>query len=113
MKFKPTTHEVILKILLRSWAVGSQEQANPCEFQASLVYRESSKTVSSSQRNPVLKKNQTEPKLKPNKFEIARNWKQPRCSSTKEQIKKIYIFTQRNSTQLVKPRTSTNLQANG
>lgn len=35
--------------------VGRQRQADLCEFQASLVYRVSSRTARATQRNPVLK----------------------------------------------------------
>ena len=36
-------------------ALGSQRQADLCEFKASLVYRMSSRTARATQRNPVLK----------------------------------------------------------
>jgi hypothetical protein len=35
------------------WAPGRQRQADLCEFEASLVYRVSSKTAKAVQRNPV------------------------------------------------------------
>jgi hypothetical protein len=37
-------------------ALWKQRQENLCEFQASLVYRASSKTARATQRNPVSKK---------------------------------------------------------
>ena len=38
-------------------ALGRQKQADLCEFEASLMYRASSRTISKAiQRNPVLKK---------------------------------------------------------
>jgi hypothetical protein len=37
--------------------LGRQRQVDLCEFEASLLYRMSSKTVRTTQRNPVSKKN--------------------------------------------------------
>jgi hypothetical protein len=39
-------------------------------------------------------------------FVIVRNWKQTKCLSTKEQIKKISIFIQWNTTKQLKMKTS-------
>ena len=39
-------------------ALGRQRQADFCEFEASLVYRASSKTARATQRNPVPKHKQ-------------------------------------------------------
>jgi hypothetical protein len=39
-------------------------------------------------------------------FVIARSWKQPRCSTTEEWIQKCGSFTQWNTTQLLRTRTS-------
>jgi hypothetical protein len=36
--------------------IGRQRQADICEFEASLVYRASSRTAKATQRNPVSKK---------------------------------------------------------
>jgi hypothetical protein len=46
-------------------------------------------------------------------FVIARSWKQPRCSMTEKWIQKCDSFTQWNTTQLLRTRTSWVLQANG
>ena len=40
--------------------LGRQRQVDLCEFKASLVYRVSSKTVRATQRNPVLKNNNSQ-----------------------------------------------------
>ena len=49
-----------------------QRQGDPCEFEASLVYRVSSRTARATQRNPVLKKQtgkkQNKTKQKPTEF---------------------------------------------
>ena len=50
---------------------GKQKQVDFCEFEASLVYRASSRTARATQRNPVLKKvknKQTQNKRKQNLF---------------------------------------------
>jgi hypothetical protein len=44
--------------------LGRQRQADLCEFKASLVYRESSRTARVTQRNPVLKNKKKEKKEK-------------------------------------------------
>ena len=45
-------------------ALGSQRQVNLCEFEASLVYRASSKTARATHRIPVLEKKKKERKIK-------------------------------------------------
>lgn len=50
-------------------ALRRQRQVDPCEFEASLVYRASSRAVGAVQRNPVLKtktKTKTKTKAKTN-----------------------------------------------
>ena len=58
--------KVIKAIMARRWwytslvpALGRQRQGDLCEFEASLVYRASSRTARATQRNPVLKINKT------------------------------------------------------
>ena len=46
-------------------ALGRQRQADVCEYEASLVYRASSRTIKATLRNPVMKnQNQTKQKHK-------------------------------------------------
>jgi hypothetical protein len=45
-------------------------------------------------------------------FVIARSWKPPRCPMTEEWIQKMCSFTQWNTTQLLRTRTSWVLQTN-
>ena len=40
-------------------ALGRQRQVDLCEFEASLVYRASSRTIKATQRNPVSKQSKT------------------------------------------------------
>ena len=45
-------------------ALGRQKQADLCEFEASLIYRVSSRTARAIHRNPVSKKKQTNKQTK-------------------------------------------------
>jgi hypothetical protein len=45
-------------------AVRRQRQVDVCEFEASLVYRVSSRTARATERNPVLKKKQNQTRTK-------------------------------------------------
>ena len=48
-------------------ALGRQRQVDLCEFEASLVYRVSSRTARATQRNPVSKTKTNQPTNKTNK----------------------------------------------
>ena len=50
-------------------ALGRQKQADLCEFEASLVYKASSRTARAIQRNPVLENKTKQNKTQTNKKE--------------------------------------------
>ena len=63
-----------MKLLLYRWhmplipALGRQRQVELCEFEASLVYRVSSRIARATQRNPVLRKKKKEKKKEELKY---------------------------------------------
>ena len=66
-------------------ALERQRQVNLCEFEASLVYRVSSRTARDTQRNPVPKTNQqptNQPKTKQNKTKTPKIMFYPQAQKT-------------------------------
>jgi hypothetical protein len=59
-------------------ALGRQRQVDLCEFEASLVYRVSSKTTKATQKDPVLKNKQPSPPTKKKKKRKRRKRKKRR-----------------------------------
>ena len=55
-------------------ALGKQRQVDLCVFEASLVYRVSSRTARAAQRNPVLKTKQNKKQQKVEVYSIIQKW---------------------------------------